>query len=148
MTRIVDATGTEVPVDAVSLFEILDASHQVEIAWQRDAACRKVVIGTPQRRVHAFFPERGKPADEAKAVCATCPVWRACLEYALDRHEREGVWGGTTEKQRRVILRARRLGIPVEIEAPRAPRPRPTECCHGAGCDCSEWKKRLENTAA
>lgn len=148
MTRVIDSTGREIPIDTVGLFEMLDPEHVHEIAWQRDAACRKVVMGTPQRRVHAFFPERGKPAEAAKAVCATCPVWEACLEYSLKHHLRDGVWGGRTEKERRVILRARRLGIPVEVTAPLAPRPRITECCHGQGCDCAEWKRRLENSAA
>jgi WhiB family transcriptional regulator, redox-sensing transcriptional regulator len=47
------------------------------------------------------------PADErsALALCATCPVRDECLEYALDARERYGVWGGTTEKERRRLVR-------------------------------------------
>ena len=44
----------------------------------------------------------------AKAVCAMCHVRTACLEYALASRERDGVWGGATEKERRRLLRQRR----------------------------------------
>lgn len=32
----------------------------------------------------------------------------ACLEHALTLREKDGVWGGTTEKERRRIIRQRR----------------------------------------
>jgi WhiB family redox-sensing transcriptional regulator len=35
-------------------------------------------------------------------------VRQTCLEYALANRERDGVWGGATEKERRRILRQRR----------------------------------------
>ena len=47
-------------------------------------------------------------AAEAKSVCAVCPVRQACLEHALAHREREGIWGGTTERERRRIVRQRR----------------------------------------
>ena len=47
-------------------------------------------------------------AGEAKAICAQCPVRQACLEYALTNRERDGVWGGATERERRRIIRQRR----------------------------------------
>ncbi|MEZ5140291.1 MAG: WhiB family transcriptional regulator [Acidimicrobiales bacterium] len=37
-----------------------------------------------------------------------CPVQGACLEYAPARREKEGVWGGCTERERRRIIRQRR----------------------------------------
>lgn len=54
-----------------------------------------------------FFPERGAwwAAQEARMVCARCPVWRDCLRYALERRERWGVWGGTTPQERQRMLR-------------------------------------------
>jgi WhiB family transcriptional regulator, redox-sensing transcriptional regulator len=54
-----------------------------------------------------FFPESGqtRQISEAKAVCAACPIRTACLSYAL-RHGVEGVWGGTTEEERRATRRA------------------------------------------
>jgi WhiB family redox-sensing transcriptional regulator len=37
---------------------------------------------------------------EAKAVCALCPVQSECLEWALAMGV-DGVWGGTSDKERR-----------------------------------------------
>lgn len=58
----------------------------------------------------AFFPERG--ANEysnvlAKRVCKTCPYKSPCLEWALENKEM-GIWGGTTESDRRKIRRTRK----------------------------------------
>lgn len=67
-----------------------------------DAACRDSEAN--------FFPPVGnyRLAQEAKAVCATCPVIGACLEYAIDNHyDVYGVWGGTTRLERKK-LRAER----------------------------------------
>ncbi|MEZ5311676.1 MAG: WhiB family transcriptional regulator [Microthrixaceae bacterium] len=40
-------------------------------------------------------------------VCATCPVKTQCLEYALANRIDHGVWGGTSERERRRILKRR-----------------------------------------
>lgn len=59
----------------------------------------------------AFFPEKGESTGLAKRVCAGCPVRSECLEYALVRRERFGVWGGLSERERRpLVLAARRAG--------------------------------------
>jgi WhiB family redox-sensing transcriptional regulator len=49
----------------------------------------------------------GSRADErsALALCSTCTVRADCLDHALEVRERFGVWGGTTEQDRRRILR-------------------------------------------
>lgn len=44
----------------------------------------------------------------AKSVCGGCPVRQPCLEWALHSRERDGVWGGATERERRRIIRQRR----------------------------------------
>jgi WhiB family transcriptional regulator, redox-sensing transcriptional regulator len=43
-----------------------------------------------------FFPEPGDEATDvaAKAICAACPVRRACYAGAIARGERWGIWGG------------------------------------------------------
>jgi WhiB family redox-sensing transcriptional regulator len=71
--------------------------------WRKRAACRGI-------DAEIFYPETDDEADAeaAKAVCGVCPVRQACLEHALAHREREGVWGGTTERERRRILRQRR----------------------------------------
>ncbi len=49
-----------------------------------------------------FFPERGcTSAKPAKAICAACPVLDECREYALRAKPPLGIWGGTTERERR-----------------------------------------------
>jgi WhiB family redox-sensing transcriptional regulator len=55
----------------------------------------------------AFFPDRGESPVPAKRVCGSCEVRAECLEYALENRIPHGVFGGTTERQRRVILAAR-----------------------------------------
>jgi WhiB family transcriptional regulator, redox-sensing transcriptional regulator len=69
--------------------------------WRQLSACRGV---DPD----IFYPASDDEAEVAKAVCAQCPVRQPCLEYALTNRERDGVWGGATEKERRRILRQRR----------------------------------------
>jgi WhiB family redox-sensing transcriptional regulator len=69
--------------------------------WRQHAACRGV-------EPDIFYPASDEEAEVAKAVCAVCPVRQPCLEYALTSRERDGVWGGATEKERRRILRQRR----------------------------------------
>lgn len=65
-----------------------------------------------------FFPERGTSVKEAKAVCAECSIRLNCLEHALDHGEKFGIWGGTSERQRR-LLRPRYLqGEEVRVIAP------------------------------
>ena len=53
-----------------------------------------------------FFPERGDPTREAKAVCQGCRVRSDCLAVALARSEKFGIWGGMSERERRRIRRA------------------------------------------
>jgi hypothetical protein len=50
-----------------------------------------------------FFPEKGESVRPAKRVCAGCEVRAECLQDALDRGERFGVWGGLSERERRVL---------------------------------------------
>jgi WhiB family redox-sensing transcriptional regulator len=54
-----------------------------------------------------FYPEQGDSADEPKAVCRDCPVQVQCLEHALRYHEKIGVWGGASERDRRRIVKQR-----------------------------------------
>ena len=83
------------------------ASFDDPNSWRHDALCRGV-------ETDLFFPagelgeEPVKHAQAAKAVCFKCPVREACLEYALATDQPFGVWGGTTEAERRSIRRRRR----------------------------------------
>ncbi len=73
----------------------------MNLSWRQRAACRGV---DPD----VFYPATDEEAEPAKAICAVCPVRSACLEYALVNRERDGVWGGATEKERRRLVRQRR----------------------------------------
>lgn len=55
----------------------------------------------------SFFPEKGESTKAAKRVCMGCPVRGACLEFALQRNERFGVWGAKSERERRAIAKQR-----------------------------------------
>ena len=75
-----------------------------DLDWQRDAACRGLGLGESQA---IFFPSRGDSIAEAKAICSECPVTEQCLDFAL-ANGCIGVWGGTTERQRRRLRRSQR----------------------------------------
>jgi WhiB family redox-sensing transcriptional regulator len=72
-------------------------------AWLQHAACSNAGIDPEM-----FFPERGDvaTAKAATTFCHGCPVERACLEANL--HEKQGVWGGMSEADRRKERRRRR----------------------------------------
>ncbi len=44
--------------------------------------------------------------DAAKAICMECPVRVECLEWALATAQDAGVWGGTSEEERRKLRKA------------------------------------------
>ena len=68
--------------------------------WRLAAACRDL-------DTDVFFPETEDEIAVAKAVCATCPVREACLEFALITRQDDGVWGGLDENERRRLRRRR-----------------------------------------
>lgn len=73
----------------------------ITTSWRDRAACHGL---DPD----IFYPVSDDDAQEAKSICAVCPVREACLEYALANRERDGVWGGATERERRRMIRQRR----------------------------------------
>ncbi|MFB6756300.1 WhiB family transcriptional regulator [Streptomyces sp. NPDC048405] len=73
--------------------------------WREKASCR-------HEDPDLFFPVgniNSGPSlvqvDEAKAVCHRCPVMETCLNWAIGVPPMEGIWGGTTESERRAIRR-------------------------------------------
>lgn len=85
-------TLTRVSVNTVS---------PVTLAWRQKGACRGL---DPT----IFYPPTEEDAEMAKSVCEECHVRESCLEHALGHRERDGVWGGATERDRRRIIRQRR----------------------------------------
>lgn len=72
-------------------------------AWLALAACRGM-------DVNVFFPERGDMVAyaAAKAVCAVCPVCAECLADARITADRDGIRGGLSGRERRILRSARR----------------------------------------
>ena len=73
--------------------------------WRAESACRDT---DPD----LFFPVGTTgPAIEqienAKAVCRECEVQKTCLEYALVTNQDSGIWGGSSEEERRALRRQR-----------------------------------------
>lgn len=58
-----------------------------------------------------FFPSDGVGVTRARKVCNDCAVKLECLEYALENRIEHGVWGGASERERRRILKRRRLEV-------------------------------------
>ena len=83
---------------------------EMDTDWMAQGNCRH----EPPTR---FFPSDGVGVEVAKKICSTCPVTDLCLEYALAQRIDHGVWGGTSERQRRRILRSRRISLDVRAEA-------------------------------
>lgn len=58
----------------------------------------------------AFFPEKGvgghRAVKIAKDICKKCPYIEKCLQWAIDNSE-SGIWGGTTERERRTMRHRR-----------------------------------------
>lgn len=69
--------------------------------WQYRAQCKNYPPS-------AFFPSDGVGVDAAKKICGECAVKSLCLEYALENRNDHGVWGGTSERERKRILKRRR----------------------------------------
>lgn len=69
--------------------------------WQDQANCQGV-------DPNLFFPETDRDAEEIKKICRDCPVRRDCLDFAIATRQDTGVWGGTTEQERRRLRRRRR----------------------------------------
>ena len=72
--------------------------------WRTQAACRDT---DPD----LFFPVGTTGAaieqiEAAKAVCGACPAQAPCLEFALATNQESGVWGGTSEDDRRLLRKA------------------------------------------
>jgi len=70
--------------------------------WMAEGKCREMDPAL-------FFPSDGIGVQVAQRICAECPVKTPCLEYALVNRVDHGVWGGTSERERRRILRRRRV---------------------------------------
>ena len=73
----------------------------MRLNWREDAACGDAdpdlffPIGTTGNALRRI--------DEAKRICCRGPAQIQCLAWALENGVTDGVWGGTTEDERRAI---------------------------------------------
>ena len=81
-------------------------------SWMLEGACSSMDSDL-------FFPigssmKAMKQANEAKAICLECPVVNECLDYAIRTNQDSGIWGGTTEEERKSIRRHyRKTGLVI-----------------------------------
>lgn len=72
--------------------------------WFQFALCRPENADRPlDQWVDLWFRTIGQSNAEAKAICSECPAQQACVEHGLA--EKHGVWGGTSERERRRLRR-------------------------------------------
>jgi WhiB family transcriptional regulator, redox-sensing transcriptional regulator len=74
-----------------------------DYSWRTDAICRDTdpdlffPIGTTGGAISQI--------EKAKEVCGQCPVKVDCFDYAMETNQDSGIWGGTSEDERRDIRR-------------------------------------------
>lgn len=72
--------------------------------WRQLGKCREIVNAPgfdPEQ--DPFFPPQGGTSHEARAICRQCLVMQQCRQSALDNKERYGIWGDTSETERRAL---------------------------------------------
>jgi WhiB family redox-sensing transcriptional regulator len=79
------------------------ALANAEYGWRSEALCRDT---DPE----LFFPIGTTGAalvqiEHAREVCRQCPVQADCLDFALSTNQDSGIWGGTSEEERRILRR-------------------------------------------
>ena len=82
--------------------KLIEALTVEDLGWHDYANCRGA-------DADLFFPERGASTRKAKGICAECQVRVDCLEFAVTKSERFGIWGGLSERERRKIRKQRAL---------------------------------------
>jgi WhiB family redox-sensing transcriptional regulator len=87
----------------VSILASSLALGNADYTWRKMAICRDT---DPE----LFFPvgSTGQALLQiarAKEVCGECTVKTECLEFAIETNQDTGIWGGTSEEERRQIRR-------------------------------------------
>lgn len=119
--------------------------------WRHLAAC-------DGHNTEYWFPEQSgatphnNPAvRRAVQICKTCPVQTQCLEWALEKPETHGIWGGLTAEERRGIRRRPtrniRHGTNSGYETHRLWGEQPCPDCRRAHADYSAARRRIRQRA-
>lgn len=103
------------------------------VRWQTRAACKDI-------HIEIFYPPlvdsyTGKKCnpnsedyDTAREICAICTVREDCLAYALETRQEYGMWGGTTPRDRYVMLNKNRIDVVFKSKDPPPERIRCMTC--------------------
>jgi WhiB family redox-sensing transcriptional regulator len=74
-----------------------------DLDWMEQAAC----VGSPtmwwfrqRRHVERDIVREDPYTAAAKRVCQSCPVQSVCRDYAVENHEKHGLWGGMSLEER------------------------------------------------
>lgn len=121
--------------------------HLDRPAWQQQAACHGMTA--------LFFPTRGQDVKHVRHICAACPVRTECLDFALDNGIQHGVFGGTSERERRSLRRgdnAKRrraaCGTRSGYYRHRAEATEPCQACRQASARYTTDRRRAQRGAA
>jgi WhiB family transcriptional regulator, redox-sensing transcriptional regulator len=89
--------------------------------WRSQSACKD---SDPELffPLSAWGPSLTQLAT-AKAICARCEVTAECLRFALSSGQEYGVWGGTSEDERKAMRRAQNVVRPIPVAGQDIVRP-------------------------
>ncbi len=91
----------DTPYSFVNKTDKIVGSREDLLAWKALGEC-------VDQETIVFFPKNIKGVRAAKAICNECVVKEDCLEFAIDNREDFGIWGGTSERERRKIIKLRK----------------------------------------
>lgn len=105
--------------------------------WQMEAKCANDPIVQDEINWQGYDRFHDTKDESVRRYCKSCPVIKDCLDYAMDmlKLSKElsnpllvpwGVWGGTTMKERSLMLRRQRqteVKIQALLERMKAPHP-------------------------
>jgi WhiB family transcriptional regulator, redox-sensing transcriptional regulator len=113
-----------VPLDGGVLPDLLGGTGLAHLLHTRPSG--STVLPCRSHDPDLWFAESPAQLEQAKQLCAGCPIKAACLDSALIRQEPWGVWGGEIFEHGVVIPRKRPRGRPskAELERDRAERER------------------------
>lgn len=149
--------------------------------WMSSANCLDTVQATPvttgaglpvmdangvltfNKKPVDFFSDKQNVVDIAKDICASCPVRQQCVQFALDNHTVDGIWGGATGEDLREVQGVDEFYMPFSykkatrclvcntkdhLEVTERRRSKTKVRCNGCGTEWYTKKllgKRLEN---
>lgn len=79
------------------------------VDWDK-ANCKQVGTNAFYMQDDEEASKRFAKTEYARAICAVCPIQMECLTYAF-KHERYGMWGAMTARERNYIA-THKLGGP------------------------------------